>query len=117
MTVDDAGVLFVVGLGAIAAIVAAIVVMDGLAALLNRLVGGRPQHELKGAEARVLSWDGREGYVRLEGERWRARADADLAPGEVVRVAGLDGLVLELKTKRGGIARRLGRVLKPADRI
>lgn len=49
-----------------------------------------------GARAEVVEWSGREGYVRAGGELWRARAAQAFEPGETVRVAGVDGLVLEV---------------------
>jgi membrane-bound serine protease (ClpP class) len=36
------------------------------------------------------------GYVFVRGELWRARSSDPLAPGEHVRVAGLDGLTLDV---------------------
>jgi membrane-bound serine protease (ClpP class) len=49
---------------------------------------------LLGAAGRVVSWSGQRGLVRLQGEDWQARAPGPLAPGQVVRVAGRDGLAL-----------------------
>jgi len=46
------------------------------------------------APAKVLDWQEHEGRVRVRGEVWRARADANFAAGEEVRVTALDGLVL-----------------------
>lgn len=37
------------------------------------------------------------GYVFVRGELWRARSDSALATGERVRVAGLDGLTLDVR--------------------
>ncbi|MFL5953995.1 MAG: NfeD family protein [Gaiellaceae bacterium] len=37
-----------------------------------------------------------EGQVFVRGELWRARSDASLRPGDKVRVAGLDGLTLDV---------------------
>ena len=34
------------------------------------------------------------GQVRLDGETWEARCEAGAAPGDTVRVVGLDGLTL-----------------------
>jgi membrane-bound serine protease (ClpP class) len=34
------------------------------------------------------------GYVRVQGELWRARCDEGARPGEHVRVTGRDGLLL-----------------------
>jgi membrane-bound serine protease (ClpP class) len=49
---------------------------------------------LLGAEVQTISWDGREGRIRIEGEVWRARAQTPLQPGTRVKVIGRDGLVL-----------------------
>lgn len=48
--------------------------------------------ELLGAPAEVLDWSGSRGHVWLHGERWQARADAPLSPGQPVRVRGVSGL-------------------------
>jgi membrane-bound serine protease (ClpP class) len=37
------------------------------------------------------------GYVFVRGELWRARSDGELAPGQHVRVAALDGLTLDVR--------------------
>jgi membrane-bound serine protease (ClpP class) len=37
------------------------------------------------------------GYVRVQGELWRARCAEGAAPGERVRIVGRDGLTLEVK--------------------
>lgn len=42
----------------------------------------------------VESWEGDEGWVILDGERWRARSKKTLAPGQEVKVLELDGLTL-----------------------
>jgi membrane-bound serine protease (ClpP class) len=52
---------------------------------------------LIGAEGEAVSWDGGEGRVRVQGEIWRARADAPLAAGKRVRIVGRDGLALRVE--------------------
>jgi membrane protein implicated in regulation of membrane protease activity len=37
------------------------------------------------------------GTVRVQGELWQARCPAGAAPGERVRITGLDGLTLEVE--------------------
>jgi membrane-bound serine protease (ClpP class) len=37
-----------------------------------------------------------EGTVRLRGEIWRARCTAGATPGQLVRIASVDGLTLEV---------------------
>ncbi|MCA1770526.1 MAG: nodulation protein NfeD [Halomonas sp.] len=71
--------------------------------VMTRFVGlsRRPakggQEELLGSEARVLEdFEGR-GHVRLMGERWNARSDRPLAKGQMVRVAKVDGLTVEVE--------------------
>lgn len=49
------------------------------------------------ADAGVVEiWDGRSGYVRVGGELWRAEAKAALAPGDAVKVARKDGMLLRV---------------------
>ncbi|MEM1103619.1 MAG: nodulation protein NfeD [Pseudomonadota bacterium] len=52
---------------------------------------------LKKREGVVESWDGGEGRVIVEGERWRARSRDRLEPGQRVRVTDVDGLVLVVR--------------------
>ena len=49
---------------------------------------------LAGAEGEAVAWQGQEGRVRVQGEVWRARSTAALAPGSRVRVVAHEGLVL-----------------------
>jgi membrane-bound serine protease (ClpP class) len=53
---------------------------------------------LVGSPGEVLAWRGQEGQVLVRGERWQARADAQLAPGQRVRVVARDRLVLAVET-------------------
>jgi len=52
---------------------------------------------LLGSEGETLSWQDREGRVRVRGEIWQARADAPLAAGSRIKVVGRDGLVLRVE--------------------
>ena len=52
---------------------------------------------LLGSPGEVLAWEGQEGHVRVRGERWQARAAAQLAPGQRVRVVARDRLVLAVE--------------------
>ncbi len=78
-----------------------------LGLILFALLGSRGQGPMIGAEAIrkregvVDDWDGREGWVIVEGERWRARADKPLQPGDKVRVVDVDGLVLVVRQAKG----------------
>lgn len=44
----------------------------------------------------VVSWRDGAGYVRIGGELWQARAKASFAPGDAVKVARKDGLLLRV---------------------
>jgi membrane-bound serine protease (ClpP class) len=52
--------------------------------------------ELVTEPATVIEWQGERGYVRVRGERWRARGDRAFEPGARVTVTSMDGLVLEV---------------------
>ena len=56
--------------------------------------------ELIAQTASVIEWTGQEGYVRVRGERWRARCQGPLSPGDNVVVNAVDGLVLEVAPDR-----------------
>lgn len=74
-----------------------------LAIVLIAVVGSRSHGPMIGSEAIrrregvVDDWHGKEGWVIVEGERWRARADKPLQPGDKVKVVEIDGLVLVVK--------------------
>jgi membrane-bound serine protease (ClpP class) len=42
----------------------------------------------------VIDWSGAHGNIRIHGEVWSARASREFKPGDVVRVANREGLVL-----------------------
>jgi membrane-bound serine protease (ClpP class) len=50
--------------------------------------------EMIGSSGEVRDWSGLEGYVRVHGERWHARSDRSLVPGQSVKVTKVDGLTL-----------------------
>ena len=60
----------------------------------------KPEHRVGerfgGERVEVVEWAGTEGYVRAGGELWRAHSQDPLEPGEKVRVARMDGLILEV---------------------
>ena len=58
------------------------------------VVSGR--EELIGAPGEALEDIAGEGWARVHGERWRVRASAPLKRGQALRVAAVDGLVLEV---------------------
>jgi membrane-bound serine protease (ClpP class) len=80
-----------------------------LSFILFALVGSRSHGPLIGAEAIrrregvVEDWEGKEGWVIVEGERWRARADKTLKKGERVRVLEVDGLVLVVRQAKASL--------------
>jgi len=49
---------------------------------------------LLGHSGRVVSWNGSQGFVHVQGEDWQAQSDAPLAPGQEVRVAARRDLTL-----------------------
>lgn len=51
---------------------------------------------LIGHQARAIDDLDPEGWVRFEGERWKARAAEPVAAGEDVRITAVDGLTLEV---------------------
>jgi membrane-bound serine protease (ClpP class) len=63
------------------------------------VVSGR--EELVGAAGEALEDIAGEGWARVHGERWRVRTSAPLKRGQVLRVAAIDGLVLEVKPGPG----------------
>ncbi|MEM6912377.1 MAG: nodulation protein NfeD [Pseudomonadota bacterium] len=71
-----------------------------VALLLWEIVKSRGHGPLIGKEAirartgKVEEWDGEEGWVIVDGERWRARSKQPLSPGDQVKVHEVDGLVL-----------------------
>ena len=71
-----------------------IVVVGGMAMKSRKrpVVSGR--ESLVGSPGTVMLVDNGETWAQVEGERWRVRADAALAPGDRVRVTGMDGLTL-----------------------
>ena len=62
----------------------------------QRAVSG--SEALVGSRARVLDgWQGREGAVRVHGERWRATSEAPMAAGDQVEVVAVDDLTLRVR--------------------
>ncbi len=57
---------------------------------------------LVGREARVLSWNGEEGDVQVLGERWSARSNAKLTPGQRARVVARRDLTLFIEPESAG---------------
>ncbi|MBZ9797669.1 NfeD family protein [Mesorhizobium sp. ES1-4] len=59
-------------------------------------VGGEA---MRGLPAEILDWQGGEGHVLAQGERWRAKADEPVAPGDSVEVTGISDLVLTVRRR------------------
>ena len=79
-----------------------------LGAVLVAVIGSRSHGPMIGGDAIrrregiVDEWDGKEGWVIVEGERWRARADKPLRAGDKIRVVEVDGLILVVKQAKAG---------------
>lgn len=97
--------VFPAGFQVSASVIGAIVVIAGgfLGVVLLAVASSRGHGPLIGAEAIrrregvVDEWNGAEGWVIVEGERWRARSDKPLDRGDRIRVVEIDGLVLVVK--------------------
>ena len=74
-----------------------------LALVLFAIAGSRGGGPMLGGEAVkkregvVDEWDGLSGHVIVEGERWRARSQTPLSPGDRIRVVDVDGLELVVR--------------------
>ena len=62
------------------------------------VVTGREQ--MIGAEGEAMEDFEREGWARVHGETWRVRTNAPVRRGDRLRVAGMDGLVLNVEVER-----------------
>jgi len=62
------------------------------------VVSGREY--LVGAKGEALEDISGEGWARVQGERWRVRADAPLRAGERLRITAVNGLVLDATRER-----------------
>lgn len=89
-------------------VIGVIIAMVGalLAIILFAVVGSRSHGPMIGGEAIrrrdgvVDDWHGKEGWVIVEGERWRARSDKPLSSGDKIKVVEIDGLVLVVKQSK-----------------
>ncbi len=103
-------VVFPEGFRVSASVIGTILAIGGalLGLVLVAVVGSRSHGPMIGSEAIrrregvVDDWDGKEGWVIVEGERWRARADKPLSRGDKIRVVDVDGLVLVVKQAKAG---------------
>lgn len=85
------------------ALVASILLLATLMMLMRArrrdVVSG--MEEMIGSTGEVRTWSGTEGYVLVHGERWRARAERSLVPGQSVKVTKADGLTLVVQPEPG----------------
>jgi membrane-bound serine protease (ClpP class) len=63
------------------------------------VVSGRDQ--LIGSTAEVLDWSGERGHVWALGERWQAKGMSGVGPHARVRVAGVEGITLLVRSENG----------------
>ena len=89
----------IAGLTAASAAILIFVVGVLLRGRRRRVVSGR--EELIGIAGEVLEDCEGEGWARVHGETWRVRGAGPLSSGQRVRVAGIDGLVLEVVPDSG----------------
>ncbi len=95
------GIPFALIGGFAAASAAFLMLMVGVALKARRrpVVSGR--EELIGAGGEVLEDLEREGWARVHSETWRVRAAMPLKAGQRVRIAAMDGLVLDVVPEPG----------------
>jgi membrane-bound serine protease (ClpP class) len=90
----DVGWPFVVGLALTSALAIAAFGAFALKSRRRPVVSGR--EEMLGAPGIVFAVDPGTAWAEVHGERWRVRSGAPLAIGDRVRVAGVDGLTLDV---------------------
>lgn len=57
---------------------------------------------MRGLPVQILDWQGGEGHVLALGERWRAKADDPIAPGDRAEVTAVNDLVLTVRRRDAG---------------
>ncbi len=90
----DVGWPFVVGLALTSALAIAAFGTFALKSRRRPVVSGR--EEMLGAPGIVFAVDAGATWAEVHGERWRVRSSAPLAIGDRVRVAGIEGLTLDV---------------------
>jgi membrane-bound serine protease (ClpP class) len=92
----------VLGIAAASAAFLFVVVGTAVKARRRPVVSGR--EELVGSAGEALEDCEREGWARVHGETWRIRSAAPLKRGQRIRVAAIDGLLLDVapESKNGG---------------
>jgi membrane-bound serine protease (ClpP class) len=87
----------IAGAGAASAVFLILVIGYAWSSQARKIQSGSEQ--LIGSKAVVLDWEGGEGHVWVEGERWTARGEGDFAEGESVKIVKRDGLTLIVKAE------------------
>jgi membrane-bound serine protease (ClpP class) len=54
---------------------------------------------MTGLPVEIIDWSGDEGHVFAQGERWRAKADGPVVPGDSAEVVGIKDLVLTIRRR------------------
>ena len=90
----DVGWPFVVSLALTSAAAIAVFGTFALKSRRRPVVSGR--EEMLGAPGIVIAVDPGSAWAEVHGERWRVRSGASLTAGDRVRVAGVDGLTLDV---------------------
>lgn len=87
------------GFAAASAVFLMLLIGVALKARRRPVVSGR--EELIGSAGEVLEDFEQEGWARVHSETWRVRAAMPLKAGQRVRIAAMDGLVLDVVAERG----------------
>lgn len=95
----------IIGIVGLMAVVVALLVWELLKSRAHGPLIGK--EAVRGRTGRVEEWNGEEGWVIVDGERWRARSKQPFAPGDAVRVVEVEGLVLIIKKASSRQAMRL----------
>ena len=76
----------------------------GMAAKARRRPVVSGAAHLLGTSGTVIEFDSGHGWALVEGERWQVRAGEPLRAGQPVRIARIDGLVLEVRSTDEGVS-------------
>jgi membrane-bound serine protease (ClpP class) len=90
----------IAGATAVSALFLLIALYLAVRARKRPVVSGR--EHIMGATGEIVEDTGRETYARIHGEMWEVRSTGPLNRGEIVRVTGIDGLVLAVEPVRKG---------------
>ncbi len=90
----------IAGVTATSAAFLLVVLSFALRARRQPVVSGREQ--MIGASGEVTAEAGGEVFARIHGEMWQVRAGVPLTRGQIVRVVGIDGLVLAVEPVQKG---------------